>query len=763
VKNSAAFLRLFPVTFAALFCLVNAVSAATFSISTPSTTAQTLGTGSGQTGTVTSTGTLTVSGSTVAVTISGNNATLTNSGSIRQTGTGRVIRDNTGVTNLIVTNNAGALMQAADADVIQMAKSPASVTLNNYGTMTSLNASAGGAQAVDFTAILSGSNTVNNYAGGIIQASEADAVRTGVNGVVNNAGTIKSTTGTGSSSDGVDAQNNTGAQITNETTGLIQGARHGITGGPLTSTETFTTSVTNNGAGIIQGDNGAGINLDGFNANQTATVINHGTITGNGVTGDGDGIDVDGLLNLTNTGTVRSINAFSSAEVANSEGISAGGGTITNSGTIEGKVAAGNTNAVGRGISIVGIDTATPGVREHIYGNTTITNQSGGLIRGWTDSGIFAGGPASGFTVTIDNQAGATIRGGGATAAAIQTGADNDNVINSGAITADSSGKAIDLGGGTNTLKITGGSASVNGGMSGGTGTSALTLDPGTGNTFTYAGVISNFNTVEAKSGTVDLSGTHTYTGATTVSGGKLKVTGTGSINSTSGVAVTGGTFEYDSSTALTAATTVNGGTFDYNGSGAYNGLNFQSGTLKGSGPIAADLALHSTSQVMAPGNSPGVQNLTGTQNWSSFTYQWETNNFTGTTAGTDFDQIQITGGLNLTGSTAGAYILDVTSLTASNLPGIVPNFTEANETWVILTASGGITGFDSSFWSIDLSGFDSSPDANGFWLLSQNGNSLQLSYSPGVVPEPSTYVLMLIGGLMLVLLRLRRGRTARS
>ena len=68
------------------------------------------------------------------------------------------------------------------------------MTLNNYGTMTSLNASAGGSQAVDFTAIQSGSNTINNFSTGIMQASEADAVRPGVNGVVNNDGTIKSTT-----------------------------------------------------------------------------------------------------------------------------------------------------------------------------------------------------------------------------------------------------------------------------------------------------------------------------------------------------------------------------------------------------------------------------------------------------------------------------------------------------------------------------------------------------------------------------------------
>src|SRR5450830_1535292 len=166
----------------------SAVLAASFNINADSTTAQTLGSGSGQTGTVAAGKSLTVGGSNVAVTISGNNAVLTNLGTISQTGTGRVIRDNTGVSGLMITNgsitNSTALMQAADADVIQMNKSPAGVTLNNYGSLISLNASAAGNQAVDFNAILSGTNVINNYAGGLLKAYEADAVRPGVNGVV---------------------------------------------------------------------------------------------------------------------------------------------------------------------------------------------------------------------------------------------------------------------------------------------------------------------------------------------------------------------------------------------------------------------------------------------------------------------------------------------------------------------------------------------------------------------------------------------------
>jgi hypothetical protein len=124
--------------------------AASFTINNASTTAQTLGPGSGQTGEITETGSLTVGGSTVAVTISGNNATLINIGAIDQTGTGRAIRDNTGVTGLTIYNgcvvtetacggvaDSTASIRTTQADVIQMNKSNGSLVLNYYGEMIS--------------------------------------------------------------------------------------------------------------------------------------------------------------------------------------------------------------------------------------------------------------------------------------------------------------------------------------------------------------------------------------------------------------------------------------------------------------------------------------------------------------------------------------------------------------------------------------------------------------------------------------------------
>jgi hypothetical protein len=538
--------------------------AAGFTVSGTSNTAQTL---SGGTGSVTAGSTLDVHDGNIAITVTGNNTTINNQGTILQSGvttsssstttSNRAIRDNTGVTGLVINNgsatNGAALIQTADGDVVQMNKAKSSVILNNYGSMISLNASAGGSQAVDFNA-MTGSNVVNNYAGALLKALEADAVRPGLNGVVNNWGTILSVTTTGSSSDGVDAQSNSGVIVNNNAGGLIEGGRHGITGGQGSATTAFTTTVTNAAGATIRGDNGSGINLDGLNALETATVTNHGTIVGNGVTGDGDGVDVDGLITLINTGVIRSLNAVpdSGDAVAFSEGVTVGGGTITNSGLIEGLVAAGNTSAQGIGITLTGNDITDPvtgkdtGARDGLYGNATVWNQNGGVIRGQTSSAIAIKGNPSAFTTTITNDAGALIQGGGATDAAIQGGVDAVTVNNGGKIDGGSSGRAFAGGGGNVTFNITGGAASVLGNIDGGSGkTNSMKIDPGANNSFAYSSGISNFNTVEIASGTVTLSGANTYTGTTTIDGGaRLVLDGRDRLAGGSSLDLEGGTLQ---------------------------------------------------------------------------------------------------------------------------------------------------------------------------------------------------------------------------
>jgi autotransporter-associated beta strand protein len=238
------------------------------------------------------------------------------------------------------------------------------------------------------------------------------------------------------------------------------------------------------------------------------------------------------------------------------------------------------------------------------------------------------------------------------------------------------------------------------------------------------------FGVTKTGTGVMRMSGVNTYTGATAVNAGILQVAGDGSINTSSGITVgAGGSLFYNSSVALTRAPTLNGS----GGSRA---------RLGGGGTVNTAVILNSLDDVLSPGNSPGILTFGASQTWDSYTYEWEVNDWTGTTAGTDFDRIDVTGSLDLSGS---SYVLDILSLTSGNVAGNVPNFSETNKSWTILTTTGGITGFSAGNWSLNTTGFTNS--TTGSWSISKalNNNDLQLNYTVIVVPEPST---LLLGGL---------------
>jgi autotransporter-associated beta strand protein len=116
-------------------------------------------------------------------------------------------------------------------------------------------------------------------------------------------------------------------------------------------------------------------------------------------------------------------------------------------------------------------------------------------------------------------------------------------ITDAGLIDGSSSGKAIDMGGGNNTLTVSGGAASIIGDISGGVGgTNTLSLSIGAGNSFSYGYTVSNFADVEVNGGTTTLSGANTYAGKTRVNSGVLLVANTtGSGTGTGGVEVKAG------------------------------------------------------------------------------------------------------------------------------------------------------------------------------------------------------------------------------
>jgi autotransporter-associated beta strand protein len=274
-------------------------------------------------------------------------------------------------------------------------------------------------------------------------------------------------------------------------------------------------------------------------------------------------------------------------------------------------------------------------------------------------------------------------------------------------------------------------------GVTAAAGSKTLTLS-GTSSAANSIGVIANgasgaISLNKSGAGTWVLTGANTYTGATNVSDGTLRVSGGGSINSTSSINVAAGArFANNSSVALALAPTLNG-----NGTGSR-------AVYGGTGTLNAALTLDNVGDVLSPGNSPGIMTFGVNQSWGSYSYDWELNDWNTKVAGTNIDQISITGSLTLSGATPGSYILNVLSLTGGDVTGNVPNFSDVNNSWTILTTTTGISGFSADYWTINAAGFTSSPTATGSWNVAQSGNDLVLNYV--AVPEPGAIVLAGVG-----------------
>ncbi len=241
--------------------------------------------------------------------------------------------------------------------------------------------------------------------------------------------------------------------------------------------------------------------------------------------------------------------------------------------------------------------------------------------------------------------------------------------------------------------------------------------------------------------GILSINSASTYTGATTISGGTLTLGASGSIANSSSITV------------------GSGASFDV--SGVTGGFSLGANqTLSGPGTVSGSMTITGT---LSPGSSPGLL-ATGSQIWvNGGDYNWQLHDATAA-AGIGYDQINVTGTLDLTTLGAGGFNINLWTLSAlsPDTNGNALNFDNSqNQSWVILTTTGGISGFNEAKFAVNVganngtSGF-SNALAGGTFSLSADSNNLILNYATAI-PEPQC---ALLGGLgTLLLLRRRRSR----
>ncbi len=241
------------------------------------------------------------------------------------------------------------------------------------------------------------------------------------------------------------------------------------------------------------------------------------------------------------------------------------------------------------------------------------------------------------------------------------------------------------------------------------TGADTILTDPGT--TLTYGGVIAGASSLtKAGTGTLILSGANTYSGATVVNAGTLRLGATNAISSASAVTVAGGatfdlrgfsdvigsvagagtvtsgaagavtltaggnntttgfsgviqngsgtlaltktgtgTLTLSGANTYSGATTASAGTLLVNGSQSSSAVSLNGGTLGGTGTVGAVTSTAAGGSVSPGQAGPGILN-SGNVNLSSGTPGFVVQ-LNGTTAGTGYDQLNVTGTVNLSGT----------------------------------------------------------------------------------------------------------------
>jgi fibronectin-binding autotransporter adhesin len=418
-----------------------------------------------------------------------------------------------------------------------------------------------------------------------------------------------------------------------------------------------------------------------------------------------------------------------------------------NSDTIGSLAGAGNVT-LGNAAMTTGADGSSTAFSGVISGTGPVTKSGSGTQ-------IFSG--ANSYTGVT------TISGGTLSVAILANGGLNSGIGASSGIAAN-----LVLNGGT--LRYTGATQSTNRnytiGTSGGafdaSGTGALTLSGAatlsgnnTPRTVTLSGSNTGANTLstalsdngngktslgKSGSGTWVVGGNNTFTGTTTVSGGTLVVSSAGGLAASVTTVSSGATLQNDG--VIGGAVTVNG-------------------TLAGEGTFNSAVTMNGSQNLGTnAGAESGIQTFLNGINYSSASsMSWELDaNIDNTLglAGTDFDQVRVTGGeLRVN---AGASLNLLFNLSGSSVDFNNP-FWDANRSWSVAVVSGTGSAFagNASFnlGSISLDSLGQAYHSHGTFSTSIVNGSERLNWT--VIPEPRLAGLLLLS--CATLLRRRRER----
>jgi fibronectin-binding autotransporter adhesin len=506
-----------------------------------------------------------------------------------------------------------------------------------------------------------------------------------------------------------------------------------INGGTLAFTnegsQTLSGAIT--GSGALTKSGSGTLTLAGLNSYTGATAINGGTlaftyagnqtlsgaITGSGaLLKSGAGTLTLGGTNTYSGGTTVGGGELSIARAANlgTGGLTLQGGTFTNTGDV---VTSNAVTLLGAGGTF-----NTSGGYLSINGGVS---GSGGLIKSGSKILTFNGDAS--YTGATSVQGGTLkVQNNGQASAPVGTSridiASGARMIFTGSHTVSApitgAGQLVHEFGGTTTLAgnatHTGGTSIVGGqlrvGNGGTTGTLSGTVNNNgslafdrSDNTAFNGSIQGTGGVIKAGAGQLALSGTHSYTGTTTVEAGELKLDG-----SIAGSAVT-----------VQAGARLSG--------------NAQVGDLT----VAGDLN---------PGNSPGLLTAGNTTFMGGGQFVWELQDADGA-AGVGYDSLNVNGTLTLGGGSA-PFVVALRSLALDGSAGDVAGFNVAlDHRFTLVSTTGGILNYSPASIQLSLAGF-SNDLRGGQWTIEQAGKSLDLVYTASVtsVPEPEGWALVLAG-----------------